>query len=245
MESRVEKVKPYDSESDKKVQIEKMFDTISSRYDFFNRFLTLGIDKSWRRNLIKIISNDNPTRILDVATGTGDLAIQAAHSMPKTNIVGLDLSEGMLKVGEKKVKEEGLQNRISMKKGDIEEFPFASNSFDAVMVGFGVRNFESLLRGLKEMYRVLKPGGRVYVLELSRPKSKASEKFFNMYFKYVMPMIMGFTSKDPAAYKYLFKSIQAFPAYEDFLDIMNKAEFKSNKYRIQSFGICSIYCGVK
>lgn len=245
MENKAEKVKPYDAESGKKNQVEKMFDNISGKYDFLNHLLTAGIDKIWRKNLIKIMAKENPKMVLDVATGTGDLAIQASKMLKDIKITGLDISQGMLDVGIKKIDKLNLNDRIQMIYGDSEKMPFENNTFDAIMVSFGVRNFENLDKGLKEMNRVLKPGGSLLILEFSNPKNKLFRSVFNMYFKYVLPLIGRLTSKDPKAYKYLFESVQAFPAYEDFLKIMDKADFKSNNYKIQSLGICSIYHGKK
>ena len=245
MDNKAENVKPYDQVGGKKHQVEKMFDNIAGKYDFLNHLLSMGIDKIWRKNLIRMMSEDNPEKILDVATGTGDLAIQASKSIKNIMITGLDISQGMLDVGIEKIKKGNLDSRIEMIHGDSENMPFENDSFDAIMVAFGVRNFENLLKGLNEMNRVLKPGGKLFVLEFSKPKNIIFKSLFNFYFKYLLPLIGKLTSKDPKAYKYLFESVQAFPDYEDFLNIMDKANFKSNKYSIQSFGICSIYFGEK
>ncbi len=245
MENKAEKIKPYDHDADKKGQIETMFDNIASKYDFLNHVLTLGIDKGWRKNLIKILASQKPNLVLDVATGTGDLAILAAETVPGLHVKGLDLSKGMLEVGKDKVFKKNLQDRVTMIHGDSENLPFKDNTFDAITVAFGVRNFENLDMGLKEMNRVLKAGGNLFILEFSRPKNILFRKGFNLYFKYILPFIGKVTSKDPKAYKYLFESVQAFPAYEDFLSILDNAGFKSNNYKIQSLGICSIYSGKK
>jgi len=245
MDNKAEKVKPYDLESGKKNQIETMFDNIAGKYDFLNHLLTIGIDKIWRRNLIKILKQNKPTKILDIATGTGDLAIQASRSLENAQITGLDISQGMLDVAIKKIKKHNLENQIKMIYGDSEKMPFEDNSFDAIMVAFGVRNFANLDQGLKEMNRVLKPGGTLLILEFSNPKNVIFKFVFNIYFKYILPLIGRLTSKDPKAYKYLFESVQAFPAYDNFLRIMSKADFKSNNYKIQTLGICSIYHGKK
>ncbi len=245
MENKAEKVKPYSAEKDKKQQVEKMFDNIAGKYDFLNHLLSMGIDKSWRMNLIDLLSGIHPASILDVATGTGDLAIQTSKAIPDAKITGLDISRGMLEVGERKIAKQNLSGKIKMIYGDSEEMPFPDNTFDAVSVAFGVRNFGNLLKGLKEMNRVLKQGGKVFILEFSKPKSPLFRFVFNSYFKYVLPVIGKITSKDPKAYKYLFESVQAFPSYEDFLGIMKEAGFKSNNYKIQTLGICSIYIGEK
>ena len=245
MENKAEKVKPYDRDAGKKSQIEKMFDNIAGKYDLLNHVLTMGIDKGWRKNLIKMMSEQNPKLVLDVATGTGDLAILAAKTVPGLAVKGLDISQGMLDVGKEKIAKNNLQNRVEMIHGDSENMPFDDNTFDAITVAFGVRNFENLNKGLNEMNRVLVPGGHLYILEFSKPKNSLFRYGFNLYFKYVLPFIGKITSKDPKAYKYLFDSVQAFPAYEDFLNILHNAGFKSNNYKIQSLGICSIYSGKK
>ncbi|HHH52777.1 MAG TPA: bifunctional demethylmenaquinone methyltransferase/2-methoxy-6-polyprenyl-1,4-benzoquinol methylase UbiE [Bacteroidetes bacterium] len=245
VENKAEKVKPYNPEENKKKQVENMFDNISGKYDFLNHLLSMGIDKSWRKNLIKILSQSNPENILDVATGTGDLAIQIAKSIKNCSITGLDISQGMLDVGIQKIEKQNLENRVQMLHGDSEKMPFVDESFDAVTAAFGVRNFETLIKGLKEMHRVLKPGGKVFILEFSKPRTALFRFVFNTYFKYILPGIGKFTSKDPKAYKYLFESVQAFPSYDDFLKIMQEAGFKSNNFKIQSLGICSIYYGEK
>jgi len=245
MENKAERVKPYDRDADKKNQIEKMFDNIAGKYDLLNHVLTMGIDKGWRKNLINMMSSQKPKLILDVATGTGDLAILAAETIPDLQVKGLDISQGMLNVGKEKIVKKALQNKVEMIYGDSEDMPFDDNTFDAITVAFGVRNFENLNKGLQEMNRVLKPEGRLYILEFSRPKNKLFRYGFNLYFKYVLPFIGKVTSKDKKAYKYLFESVQAFPAYEEFLKILENAGFKSNNYKIQSLGICSIYSGKK
>ena len=245
MENKAERVKPYDRDADKKNQIEKMFDNIAGKYDLLNHLLTMGIDKGWRKNLINMMSSQKPKLILDVATGTGDLAILAAETIPDLQVKGLDISQGMLSVGKEKIVKKALQNKVEMIYGDSEDMPFDDNTFDAITVAFGVRNFENLNKGLQEMNRVLKPEGRLYVLEFSKPKNTLFRYGFNLYFKYVLPFIGKITSKDKKAYKYLFESVQAFPAYEDFLKILENAGFKSNNYKIQSLGICSIYSGKK
>ena len=245
MENKAERVKPYDRDADKKNQIEKMFDNIAGKYDLLNHVLTMGIDKGWRKNLINMMSSQKPKLILDVATGTGDLAILAAETIPDLKVKGLDISQGMLNVGKEKIVKKALQNKVEMIYGDSEDMPFDDNTFDAITVAFGVRNFENLNKGLQEMNRVLKPEGRLYILEFSKPKNTLFRYGFNLYFKYVLPFIGKVTSKDKKAYKYLFESVQAFPAYEEFLKILENAGFKSNNYKIQSLGICSIYSGKK
>ena len=245
MENKAEKVKPYNSVVGKKKEVEIMFDNISGKYDFLNHLLSLGIDRKWRKNMITMLSLSKPMHILDMATGTGDLAILTSEFIPTAKIIGLDLSKGMLEIGKGKIRSNHLQEKIEMIHGDSENMPFENETFDAVTVAFGVRNYENILRGLSEACRVLKNGGNIFILEFSKPKNVFFGFFFNLYFKFILPSIGKLTSKDPKAYKYLFESVQAFPAYEEFLAIMEKAGFQSNKYKIQSFGICSIYHGVK
>lgn len=245
MENKAEKVKPYNSEEGKKKEVEIMFDNISGKYDFLNHLLSMGIDIQWRKNLISMLAEKNPGTILDMATGTADLAIMTAGYINTVKITGLDLSAGMLDIGRQKVAAKRLEDRIHLVHGDSEEMPFGSNTFDAVTVAFGVRNYENLLKGLTEAKRVLKNGGNIYILEFSKPTNIFFRFVFNLYFKFILPLVGRLTSRDPKAYKYLFESVQAFPAYEEFLGIMDKAGFKSNNYKIQSFGICSIYHGVK
>lgn len=245
MYNKAEKVKPYNTEAGKKQEIERMFDNISHKYDFLNHLLSLGIDKKWRKNLIRAMAVENPEHILDMASGTGDLALMTSEYIPSASIKGIDISSGMLEIGRKKIQDRNLSQRIEMIHGDSENMPFSGDSFDAVTVAFGVRNYEDLLKGLSEAHRVLKPGGSIYILEFSRPRNVFFRSVFNIYFRYILPFIGRISSKDPKAYKYLFESVQAFPAYEDFIAIMHKAGFQSNNYKVQSFGICSIYHGKK
>lgn len=238
-------VVPYKEEqAGKKEQVAKMFDNISHRYDFLNHFLSLGIDKLWRRKAISYLKDLKPLQILDVATGTGDFAIQALSLKP-TLISGIDISEGMLDVGRRKIRERKLDHLIELKKGDSENIPFEQNKFDAVTVAFGVRNFENLEKGLGEIYRVLKPGGRVVVLEFSRPRSFPMKQLFNFYFKRILPKIGNAVSSDNVAYTYLPESVQAFPDGNDFLRILDEIGFKDTKCKVLSFGISSIYIGTK
>ena len=241
--NKVENIKPYEQKGSKKIQVERMFDNISSNYDFLNHFLSAGVDRSWRKNLITMLKK--PISILDIATGTGDLAIMAAKRIPEAKITGIDLSNGMLEIGRKKIENFSMTKKIQMLQADSENLPFNDNNFDAIIVAFGVRNFENLLKGLQEANRVLKPGGNMYILEFSRPKNFFFRIVFNFYFRYLLPFIGSITSKDKNAYKYLFDSVQAFPSYGDFLKFMENAGFTSNNYHIQSLGICSIYHGKK
>jgi demethylmenaquinone methyltransferase/2-methoxy-6-polyprenyl-1,4-benzoquinol methylase len=238
-------VVPYKEENTgKKEQVAKMFDNISHRYDFLNHFLSLGIDKGWRKKAIQHLKPFKPKQLLDVATGTGDFAIQALTLNPD-KIIGIDISAGMLEVGKKKVAERRLTDRIELQLGDSENIPFADNTFDAVTVAFGVRNFENLERGLREIYRVLKPGGQLVVLEFSRPRKFPFRQVYNFYFKFVLPKIGRAVSSDKAAYTYLPESVEAFPDGENFLHILNIVGFKHAKCRTLTFGISSIYTGTK
>jgi demethylmenaquinone methyltransferase / 2-methoxy-6-polyprenyl-1,4-benzoquinol methylase len=238
-------VVPYKEEqTGKKEQVAKMFDNISHRYDFLNHFLSLGIDKLWRKKAISYLKDLKPVQILDVATGTGDFAIQALSLNP-TKVSGIDISEGMLEVGRKKIRARKLDHLIELRKGDSENIPFEQNKFDAVTVAFGVRNFENLEKGLGEIFRVLKPGGRLVVLEFSRPRAFPMKQLFSFYFKQILPKIGNAVSSDKAAYTYLPESVQAFPDGADFVRILNEIGFKDTKCKVLSFGISSIYIGTK
>lgn len=238
-------VVPYKEEkTGKKEQVARMFDNISHRYDFLNHFLSLGIDKGWRKKAIRLLEPLRPAVILDVATGTGDFAIQALMLKPH-KVIGIDISEGMLAVGRKKIADRQLTSQVELFSGDSENIPFADNKFDAVTVAFGVRNFENLQRGLAEIYRVVKPGGMVVVLEFSRPRTFPFRQVYNFYFKFILPKIGRFISSDKAAYTYLPESVEAFPDGEDFLQCLSTVGFKNTKCRALTFGISSIYSGSK
>ncbi|HEY3402899.1 MAG TPA: bifunctional demethylmenaquinone methyltransferase/2-methoxy-6-polyprenyl-1,4-benzoquinol methylase UbiE [Ohtaekwangia sp.] len=238
-------VVPYKEEkAGKKEQVARMFDNISHRYDFLNHFLSLGIDRGWRRKAIDLIRPLNPKQILDVATGTGDFAIEAL-SLKADKITGVDISAGMLEVGRKKLAERNLNGRIELLLGDSENLPFADASFDAVTVAFGVRNFENLEKGLRDIHRVLKPNGMLVVLEFSRPRKFPFRQVYNFYFKFVLPKIGRLVSSDKAAYTYLPESVEAFPDGEDFLHILKTVGFNNTKCRSLTLGISSIYTGLK
>lgn len=238
-------VVPYkDKDSGKREQIAEMFDNVSPKYDFLNHLLSAGIDIYWRKRAIKLLKKDNPQTILDIATGTGDFAIEALALNPK-KIIGVDISEGMLAVGREKVKKIGMENVIDLRTGDSANLPLESNSFDAVIASFGVRNFENLLNGLTDMFRVMKPGGTCVVLEFSKPKTFPFKQLYNFYFRYILPIVGRMVSKDTAAYTYLPESVQAFPDGSDFLKIYEQAGFKDTKCIPLTFGICSIYVGKK
>ncbi len=241
-----EEVKPYDSQSgSKKNQVSRMFNRIAPYYDFLNRLLSLGIDSIWRRRAIAQLKEGQPRLILDVATGTADLAIESARQLDPERIVGVDIAIDMLEIGRSKLRKQGLDTIIELKQGDSENLPFPDNTFDAITVAFGVRNFENLEKGLAEMRRVLKKDGQMVVLEFSKPRLFPFRQLFNAYFKYILPQIGRLTSKDPKAYRYLYESVQAFPDGEAFLRILQKTGFKSNQCIPLTLGICSIYSGVK
>ncbi|MBL4939670.1 MAG: bifunctional demethylmenaquinone methyltransferase/2-methoxy-6-polyprenyl-1,4-benzoquinol methylase UbiE [Lutibacter sp.] len=240
-----EKVKPYkDSNLGKKEQVAKMFDTISNEYDGLNRVISFGIDIKWRKKVVKIIKATNPKTVLDIATGTGDLAINLTQTKA-SKITGLDISKGMLEVGRKKIEKLQLTNTIEMVLGDSENIPFEENSFDAITVAFGVRNFEDLEKGLSEIYRVLKVGGTFVVLETSVPTKTPYKQGYNFYSKNILPLIGKIFSKDKSAYKYLSDSAAAFPYGKAFNNILQKIGFIAIENKPQTFGVASIYIAKK
>lgn len=240
-----ESIVPYGKEKGtKRQQVEEMFDNISHRYDFLNHFLSLGIDVIWRKISLKKIQNPNPEKILDVATGTGDFAIAAKKKYKNADVIGIDISNGMLEVGREKIKKRGIE-QVTLLNADSANLPFEDNSFDVAIVAFGVRNFEVLLDGLTDMCRVLKPGGEIVVLEFSKPKSFPFKQIYNFYFNNVLPRFGKMISKDSAAYTYLPESVKAFPEGPDFLRTLEKAGFKAGKAKPLTFGISSIYHGIK
>lgn len=243
--NKTEQVRPYDDVSAKKKQVEQMFDNIAHKYDFLNHFLSLGIDHQWRKIAIHLLAKSGAKKVLDVATGTGDLSFMALKRIEGLQIDAVDISTGMLEIGKQKAVKKAVSDQIRFSVGDSEDLPFEEGEFDAVMVAFGVRNFENLQKGLSEMNRVLKKGGSVIVLEFSKPRVFPIKQLFGLYFKYMLPLIGRITSKDKKAYTYLFESVQAFPDYDDFTKIMENAGFNANKWRALSLGICSIYTGVK
>ena len=235
-------VKPYEADGSKKDQVQKMFDNIAHRYDFLNRFLSLGIDRGWRKKAINMLAEYKPKRILDVATGTADFAIATLKINPE-EVIGVDISEGMLDVGRKKLTEKGIIN-IRLESGDSENLQFEDASFDAVIVAFGVRNFENLEKGLAEINRVLRPGGVAMILEFSKPKGLFGV-IFSIYNKTLLPLWGKLFSGDNAAYKYLPESVAAFPEGDEFKQIMTSVKYKNVTDRRLTFGICSIYTGLK
>ncbi|MCB0606934.1 MAG: bifunctional demethylmenaquinone methyltransferase/2-methoxy-6-polyprenyl-1,4-benzoquinol methylase UbiE [Lewinella sp.] len=241
----MDQVKPYSQDKGKKQQVSSMFDRIAPYYDLLNRVLSLGIDTRWRRKLVRKIAGQKPGQVLDVATGTGDVALEIHRQLPDSLITGADISEEMLEIGRKKVAKKGLTAQIRLQAGDSENLPFPDNTFDAITVAFGVRNFEDLDLGLKEMNRVLKKGGKLAVLEFSKPVSFPFKQMYNAYFRYVLPVIGRLTSKDPRAYSYLYESVQAFPDGEDFIRILKNNGYKTLENIPLTFGICTIYLAEK
>lgn len=237
---------PYkESEKGKKEQVAEMFDRIAFRYDLMNRFLSARTDVRWRKKAIRLIGKENPQNILDVATGTGDMAIMAAKLLKPSQITGIDISEGMLEVGRKKIEKEGLAHIIQLYKGDSETINYPPQTFDAVMVAFGVRNFENLEKGLSEMLRVLKPGGRLMVLEFSTPKHRAVKGLYNLYMGIVAPQVAKWFRQNKEAYEYLNKSANAFPDRHRLTDILTKLGYTDTGFTPLSLGICCIYSGKK
>jgi demethylmenaquinone methyltransferase/2-methoxy-6-polyprenyl-1,4-benzoquinol methylase len=238
-------IKPYKgSKLGKKAQVAQMFDNISTQYDGLNRVISFGIDRSWRKKVEKLVAAAHPKKIIDLATGTGDLAIQLSHSSD-AEIVGLDISNGMLEVGRKKIAEKKLSEQIKMVFGDSEKIPFSDNHFDAATVAFGVRNFENLEKGLSEILRVLKPGGILVVLETSVPTKTPFKQGYGFYTKNILPSIGRIFSKDRSAYAYLSESANNFPYGEAFNNILKKIGFINVRHYPQTFGVAAIYHATK
>jgi demethylmenaquinone methyltransferase/2-methoxy-6-polyprenyl-1,4-benzoquinol methylase len=237
-------VTPYGTGQNKKEEVRQMFDSIAGSYDFLNHALSMNIDKRWRKRLIREIGKIKPARILDVATGTADLALAALKLDPE-HVTGLDISAAMLEVGRKKIIGRKVEDRMSLVQGDSENMPFMDNEFDAAMVAFGVRNFEDPLKGLKEMFRVIKPGGLVAVLEFTMPQKFPVRPLYKFYFTRILPLIGKIISRDLSAYKYLPDSVEAFAQGKAFLSMMESAGYKDLRCISLSFGISSIYLGSK
>ncbi len=238
-------VTPYGTDSSKKEQVAKMFDSIAPRYDLLNRLLSLGIDVKWRRHLVEKVGEIDPNSILDVATGTGDVAIMLGQMLEPESIVGIDIAKNMLELGRRKASVRNLETIISFQAGDSENLDFENNTFDAVTVAFGVRNFEHTLLGLKQCQRVVRPGGRFAVLEFSKPTIFPFKQIFQFYFKYILPLIGRITSKDSKAYGYLFESVQNFPEGRQFALLMAEAGFKNIEFKRLTLGVCTLYWGEK
>ena len=237
-------VKPYDSGQSKKEEVAQMFNNISANYDFLNHFLSLGIDHLWRKRAVKQLQKQQPKVLLDIATGTGDFAIACLKLKPE-KIIGMDISSGMLEVGKLKMKKRAFDNIIDMQLGDSENMPFADHTFDAITVGFGVRNYENLEKGLGEMLRVLKPGGQAVILEFSKPKAFPIKQLFGFYSKVLIPLFGKYISKDERAYTYLPESVAAFPEGAAFVAVLEKVGYQTLEPISLSGGIASIYIGTK
>jgi demethylmenaquinone methyltransferase/2-methoxy-6-polyprenyl-1,4-benzoquinol methylase len=242
----VQKVVPYaGSKLSKKEQIADMFDNIAFRYDFLNHFMSMGIDVIWRKKALKQLKTLQPKQMLDVATGTGDFAIMAQRILQPDHITGIDISEGMLAIGRKKIEKLGLDNKITLQGGDSETISFPDQTFDAITVAFGVRNFEHLEKGLSEMRRVLKPGGKLVILEFSNPTVFPIKQLYNLYFRYITPLLGKWIAKSQAAYSYLPDSVKAFPQGQVMCNILTNTGFQSVTCKTLTFGICSIYCATR
>lgn len=240
-----ENIKPYDQERPKTKQVEEMFDSIAPAYDFMNRAMTFGIDKLWRRRAVNLVRRHAPMQLLDVATGTGDLAITLARKLPQAAITGIDLSDGMLAIGRQKVRKANLDKRITLAKADCLALPFGSESFDCVTVAYGVRNFEHLDQGYAEMARVLRPGGMLCVIELSVPEGKVVRPLYNLYTRHIIPTLGRLVSSDRRAYTYLPESIAAMPQGRLMLRLMENAGLCSASLLSLTFGTCTVYTAYK
>ena len=238
-------IKPFTDQGSKKEQVSEMFDTIAPRYDFMNRFLSVGTDMGWRKKAIKLFKKDRPEFILDVATGTADMAILASRILQVNKIAGIDISEGMLEIGRKKIEREGLGSKIELFRGDGETINFASNTFDGVMVAFGIRNFEHLEKGLKEILRVLKPGAQLVVLEFSKPRLPGVKHFYNLYMGMIAPQMARLFRQNKKAYQYLNESAKAFPDHQNLVEILTRMGYSNTYYKSLSLGICCIYSARK
>lgn len=239
-----DKVTPYNTEKDKKEQVAEMFDNIANRYDLLNSILSLGIHKGWRKKCVGILKNRKPQTILDVATGTADFAIACTSLNPK-KIIGIDISDGMMQFGREKIDKLKLQSLITLENGNAETVTFADSSFDAIIVGFGVRNFQNLEKGLSNLHRMLKPSGQLVILEFSYPQNWFIKSGYNFYFSYITPVVGKIFSKDVRAYSYLTESVKAFPNNEKFTGILNTIGYKKTYFKPLSFGIAAIYYGEK
>ena len=240
-----EEIKPYGKEGEKGKLVEEMFDNIAPTYDTLNHRLSWDIDKGWRKKAIRQLLPFQPKTILDIATGTGDFAILSAKELRPQRMIGIDISEGMMKIGQKKVEAEGLQHIVSFKKDDCTHLSFDDNSFDAVTAAFGIRNFQNLDQGLSEMYRVLRPNGHLSIVELTTPVSFPMKQLFKLYSHTMLPVYGKLISKDTSAYSYLTNTIEAFPQGEVMLDILRKAGFKDASFKRLTFGICTMYFATK
>lgn len=238
-------IKPFKTSArTKKEQVAEMFDRIAGRYDFMNHFLSARTDIGWRKKAIRLLKKDNPKQVLDIACGTGEMAIMACRLLDPDRVTGIDISTQMLEVGKKKVDKEGLTGKIQLQVGDSETINFGENTFDAGMVAFGVRNFENLEQGLSEILRVLKPGGQLIILEFSKPRQPV-RSFYNFYMGVIAPLMARWFKQNKEAYQYLCESANAFPDRHQLVDILNKIGYSDTRYKSLSLGICCIYSGRK
>lgn len=240
-----DQIKPFAQETSKKSQVSEMFNDIAPRYDFMNRFLSAGIDKSWRKKAIQQFLKEKPANLLDVATGTGDMAIMAAKMLRVKKITGIDISAKMLEIGRQKIEKQGLDRVITLESGDSETINFADNTFDGVMAAFGVRNFENLEKGMKEILRVMKPGAKLVVLEFSKPVLPGIKGLYNLYMGVIAPQVAKLFNQNKQAYQYLNESAKAFPDRQQFVDILKNVGFSDTYFKPLSLGICCIYVGRK
>ena len=240
-----ETIKPYNQDATKTQQVEAMFDNIASTYDTLNHRLSWNIDRYWRKKAIRRLATHAPKKILDIATGTGDFAIQACQQLPEVQITAVDISEGMMQVGRQKVKEKGLQQHIQFEREDCTALSYPDNTFDAITTAFGIRNFASLDKGLEEMCRVLRPGGQLCILELTQPMSFPMRQLFHIYSHTVLPLYGRLISKDTEAYSYLTKTIEAFPQGERMMNILRQAGFREAEFQRLTLGICTLYFATK
>jgi demethylmenaquinone methyltransferase / 2-methoxy-6-polyprenyl-1,4-benzoquinol methylase len=242
----LKQVTPYDASPDsKKKQVSNMFNNIAGYYDFLNHFLSLGIDIQWRKKMARELTDKAYPTIIDVATGTADVALTLSQYVKTERIIGVDIAHEMLEIGRKKINKAEKTSLISLELGDSENLRFEDNYADAITVAFGVRNFENLNQGLKEMYRVLKPGGKLVILEFSKPQIFPFKQLYNAYFRYILPSIGKITSKDPKAYRYLYESVQAFPGNREFIKVLTENGYKNPVYKALTLGICTIYVAYK
>jgi len=242
---RQEQIKPYGNSGDKGQQVEQMFDNIAPTYDVLNHRLSGDIDKRWRRKAIAQLAPFRPQKLLDIATGTGDFALLAARMLQPQQLIGADISEGMMAVGRQKVQRQGLEKIISFRREDCMQLSFADESFDAVTAAFGIRNFKDLDTCLRELHRVLRPGGHLSIVELSAPVRPPMSWFFKIYSHTLLPLYARIVSKDKSAYRYLISSIEAFPQGEEMTQILRKAGFEEVTFRRLTFGVCTMYLATK
>jgi demethylmenaquinone methyltransferase/2-methoxy-6-polyprenyl-1,4-benzoquinol methylase len=244
IEMKHDTVTPYNSTEGKKEQVAQMFDNISHRYDFLNDLLSFGIQKGWRKKCVQMLAAKKPQTILDVATGTGDFALECVKLQPK-KITGIDISEGMMKIGREKVAKKNLTSLITLENGSAENAAYPDNTFDAITIGYGVRNFADLEKGLTNLLRVLKPGGQIVILEFSYPTNPIVRALYTFYFSYITPLIGRIFSKDKRAYSYLTESVKAFPNNQNFIEILKKLRFNKASYKNLCFGVTAIYFAEK